>query len=412
MDTQLDGRTLYIPHMCKGSAILFAKTFESIGVDAKPLPDSTDETIRIGLKHTSGDECYPQQVVLGSFLSLVERENFDPQKVALFLPTASGPCRFGQYANLTRKILKSLSLSEIKVISPTSENSYEGVGKMSQEFQKCAFIALVLGDLLRRLLFRIRPYEVTKGETERAYNRSTTILGDILARSNITYKERFKKIKESLFTVRKLFRQIEQDRTEKKLLIGIVGEIYCRLDEFANGYTARKIEELGGEVWLSDVSEWLFYTSITQADRAIQEQRYLSYFGVKIKNFVQKWIEHKLLDIFENDLKDRKEPDVRKLLNYSHPYLPYKGALGEMVLSVGKAVYLYHAGAHGVIDISPFSCMNGIVTESVYPKVRRDHDNFPIKNLYYDSTKKDLYRDLEIFMELAREYRNTLDKLD
>ena len=45
-------------------------------------------------------------------------------------------------------------------------------------------------------------------------------------------------------------------------------------------------------------------------------------------------------------------------------HLPATGALGEMTLSVGKAVYLYEKGADGVIDISPFTCMNGITSEA------------------------------------------------
>ena len=75
-----------------------------------------------------------------------------------------------------------------------------------------------------------------------------------------------------------------------------------------------------------------------------------------------------------------------------------------MVLSSGKAIYLYHKGADGIIDISPFTCMNGIVTEAVYPVVQRDHDNIPIRTFYFDGTQGDLERDVGIFLELARTY--------
>ena len=37
-----------------------------------------------------------------------------------------------------------------------------------------------------------------------------------------------------------------------------------------------------------------------------------------------------------------------------------------MTLSVGKAIYLYNKGADGIIDISPFTCMNGIVSRKRY----------------------------------------------
>jgi predicted nucleotide-binding protein (sugar kinase/HSP70/actin superfamily) len=76
-----------------------------------------------------------------------------------------------------------------------------------------------------------------------------------------------------------------------------------------------------------------------------------------------------------------------------------------MVLSVGKAAYLTLKGADGIIDISPFTCMNGIVSESIYPKLSRDYGGIPIRNFYFDGTQSDLDRDLGIYLELARTYR-------
>jgi predicted nucleotide-binding protein (sugar kinase/HSP70/actin superfamily) len=76
-----------------------------------------------------------------------------------------------------------------------------------------------------------------------------------------------------------------------------------------------------------------------------------------------------------------------------------------MVLSVGKAVYLHGKGVDGIIDISPFTCMNGIVTESVYPVVQRDLDGIPVRTFYFDGTQSDLDRDVGIFMELATTYQ-------
>ncbi len=126
-----------------------------------------------------------------------------------------------------------------------------------------------------------------------------------------------------------------------------------------------------------------------------------------IKNAVQKRDEHQVLRPFAADLAGYEEPhDVYKdVLKGGWPYLPADGALGEMVLSVGKSIYLWGKGADGIIDISPFSCMNGIVSEAVYHSVSRDYDDIPIRNFYFDSTSSNMDRDLDIFMELAESYR-------
>jgi hypothetical protein len=49
--------------------------------------------------------------------------------------------------------------------------------------------------------------------------------------------------------------------------------------------------------------------------------------------------------------------------------------------------------------------MNGIVCESVYPNVSRDHDGMPMKVFYFDGTKADWERDIGIFVELSRNYQ-------
>jgi predicted nucleotide-binding protein (sugar kinase/HSP70/actin superfamily) len=75
-----------------------------------------------------------------------------------------------------------------------------------------------------------------------------------------------------------------------------------------------------------------------------------------------------------------------------------------MVISVGKAIWYHEKGAAGVIDLSPFTCMNGIVCEAVYPRLSRDLGDFPIRIFYFDGLQSSVESDLEIFMELARNY--------
>jgi predicted nucleotide-binding protein (sugar kinase/HSP70/actin superfamily) len=126
----------------------------------------------------------------------------------------------------------------------------------------------------------------------------------------------------------------------------------------------------------------------------------------KVKATVQHRDEQALYAPFADEFVGYEEPhSVREVLELSNPYLPFSGVLGEMVLSTGKAIYMYGKGADGIIDISPFTCMNGIVTEAVYPVVSRDHEGIPMRIFYFDGTQSDLERDIGIFIELAQTYR-------
>ena len=155
------------------------------------------------------------------------------------------------------------------------------------------------------------------------------------------------------------------------------------------------------------MTEWVWYTN---ADHHRELRRYgktlsLEMLGAKLKWHFQRKDEHALIEVFGGDFLGYEEPhDIREVMELARPYLVPEGTLGEMLLSVGKSVYLYRKGADGILDINPFSCMNGIVSEAVYPRVSRDCDGLPVRVLYFDGTHVDRRYELEIFMELVREY--------
>jgi predicted nucleotide-binding protein (sugar kinase/HSP70/actin superfamily) len=76
-----------------------------------------------------------------------------------------------------------------------------------------------------------------------------------------------------------------------------------------------------------------------------------------------------------------------------------------MVTNLGRSAYLALHGVDGIVDISPFTCMNGVVSEAIYPKLSRDYCGIPIRNFYFDGQESDLDRDIGIYLELARSYR-------
>ena len=68
-DCRLEGPTLYLLQMPYGGTRLLAAAFRSIGFDCWPTSDSDERTLELGGKYTSGEECYPQKIALGDYLS-------------------------------------------------------------------------------------------------------------------------------------------------------------------------------------------------------------------------------------------------------------------------------------------------------------------------------------------------------
>lgn len=403
---RLKGKRLWIPRMSYGGAKTFAAAFRSIGIEARECPKADVRALELGQRFTSGEECFPEIVTLGTFLRIAEQPEFDPEKDAFFMPTAGGPCRFGQYAPFVKSVLKRIGLGNVMVMSPTSKDGYKDVGGHVGELMRTAWRALVVSDILRKFLHKTRPYELTKGDTDEAHEESLNDVCSVLEKQNVDHKQKLGELVEAMKRSRDRFRSIPADYSEPRPLIGVVGEIFCRLDTFSNDEMIRRIEKYGGEAWLSDITEWIWYTNFETYKRIKKEGRTISLemLGNVIKTKIQRNDEHAILDVVKEDLRGYEEPDIKMVLEYAKPYLPHEGALGEMVLSVGKAIYLYHKGADGIVDISPFTCMNGITCEAVYPRVSEDHDNIPIKNFYFDGTQKDFDTATDIFIELARTY--------
>jgi predicted nucleotide-binding protein (sugar kinase/HSP70/actin superfamily) len=405
-DPSVKNRVLWLCRMPYGGSRMLAAAFQSIGLDARVTPAEDSRSLELGGKYTSGDECYPQRIVLGDYMRLIEDEGIDPKKTAFLLPTANGPCRFGQYVSLLRRILDDQGYEEVAILSLTSADGYSGIGSQARELIRTSWRAIVVQDILLKLLLKTRPYEVNTGETDKVYLESLDLMGAIVARQGISNKERMVDLKAGLRRVKDAFLAIPL-KDEDRPLIGVVGEIFCRLNTFANNELIRHIEAQGGECWLAGVSEWLWYTNEEAFRRYREEKRRVSKDWLKtfITARIQHFDEKALLEDFHDVFAHHPEPQVTEVLEYAHPYLPQEGALGEMVLSTGGAIYLYHQGADGIVDISPFTCMNGIVTEAIYPRVSKDHDNIPIRVFYFDGTHSDLDRDVGIFLELAKTYK-------
>jgi predicted nucleotide-binding protein (sugar kinase/HSP70/actin superfamily) len=403
----LTEKRIYIPPMAYGSARAFAAAFRAIGLDAEPTPPSDHRTRELGARFTSGDECYPAKVTVGDFMRLLEKPGTDPARVALFMPTAEGPCRFGQYAPYLRHVLDNNGYGSVEILSPTSGNAYQGLGTLAGPFVRTGWRALLCADLLEKMQTICRPYEERRGDTEAVYEESLADLCSTLEGTAVTPAVQLHALRDSLVRSRDRFRKLSLNRHRTLPVIGIVGEIFCRLNTFSNENLVRCLEGYGAEAWVSDIVEWIWYTNSEHFRKLKLTGRIwtLEALGAWVRKRVQKHDEHVLVAPFAEDFRGREEPDIYEILECAQPYLPREGAFGEMVLNVGKVVYLARKGAAGVIDISPFTCMNGIVSEAIYPRISRDLGGLPIRNFYFDGTQSDLDRDLGVYMELARSYQ-------
>ena len=193
-DVDLTGRELYIPQMPYGGSFLLAAALRSIGLDAKVTPDSDARTLELGGRYTSGDECYPQKVVMGDFMSSSRTRGSTRARLALLLPTANGPCRFGQYAALQRRLMDDLGYEDVVILSITSADGYAGIGEHAQELIRTAWRTVVANDILMKLLLKTRPYEVNPGQTDKVYQKALEQVAAVVSRRQVAHGKRLEEL--------------------------------------------------------------------------------------------------------------------------------------------------------------------------------------------------------------------------
>ncbi len=390
-------RRIYLPPMTDHALALVA-AFQACGGDAVLLPESDEETLALGRRLTSGKECYPLILTTGDLAKMLQRPDFDPERSAFFMPSANGPCRFGQYRRYHRLVLDELGYPQVPVYSPDqSETMYQEVGMMGEDFDRIAWRGVVAIDLLEKKLFQTRPYERYPGESDKVYQH-------FLDKTYQTLRDRGN-LDGVLREARRAFDDLALNGHGDKPLVGIVGEIYVRSNRFSNENTIREIEALGGEAMMPPVGEWLLYVTHGARQRAWSTRKYGLLLHLWLKHLVQTKDEHTLGHIFHGSLRNLQEPTIPQTLDMAKPYL-HPSFEGEAILSMGKAEDFYRKGASGLVNLMPFTCMPGTVVNSLFNRFREDHDNIPFLNLSFDGQEQTHTRTrLEAFMYQVRQFR-------
>jgi predicted nucleotide-binding protein (sugar kinase/HSP70/actin superfamily) len=390
-------RTVYIPLMCD-HAYPLAAAFRNSGVKAEVLPESNEETLEWGRKYSSGKECYPFIVTLGDLIRKAKEPGFDAKTSAFLMPSANGPCRFGQYNEMHRIVLKRLGYGDVEIFSPDSRNSYSDFGGVGPGFERLAWQGMVAVDIVQKLVWETRPYEKNPGDTDRVYQQSLDMISGAVESES-------QKVADVMPRIRELFDAIPVDKSERRPIIGAVGEIFLRSNAFSNSQIIRKLEDLGAEVWVAPFTEWVFYVNNRYMEDCLQHRRYLDWVKGFIKDRVQKRDEHQLAKPVEDLLLNRHEPGTKEVLSYSAPYMHHSFG-GEAILSIGKAIDYVERDVSGIVNIMPFSCLPGMVVTAISKKFREDFGGIPWLNMTYDGQEEaGAQTRLEAFVYQVNQYR-------
>ena len=403
----VQGKTFLIPEMNRIGSHLLAGVFNGFGINSKVM--ETYEGLDLGKEFTSGKECFPCVVTLGDILLFMKKERerlgnrFNPENYMYFMPESDGPCRFGMYNKYHRIVLDSFpGLDKLKIATLSSEDAYSLDGLISKEkmkdFRKAAYLSMVVGDILDRLLWRIRPYEREEGTTDKfiddAMGRMTESFSKHSSEKNLSG------IFNSLVEIVEEGKEIIDPNIPQKPLIGVVGEIYVRSHLKSNQDTIRTLEKYGAEAINASIAEWVNYTTYDQVRLAkialkLNLKRFrlkeikeslLKYLKYNLTLFYQYMQQRKVYRIVRNNIniqEDHKIGHLEKVLKKNNTFSFEVGT--EACLSISSALEYGRRGYNGVVNIFPFTCMPSNITSSI-TKPLMARLNIPYIDISYDGS--------------------------
>jgi predicted nucleotide-binding protein (sugar kinase/HSP70/actin superfamily) len=347
------------------NAEVLAACFRGQGFEAEALPLPNRETLRIGRRHTSGKECLPLAITLGGLLQRLEKDRNTEERFAFFMPTSPGPCRFGVYNLLHKIALQGLGWRpRVRVVSPSDSDYFEGV---PGGFTVLVFTGFMTMDLLQRVYNEVRPIQARAGAAERIftnYRRQLVALLQSQERDLGLGAALLEVVSGRLFGTDELLRKAARETASLNSgrqvpTVLISGEIYNRLDPFANDFIIDKLVGLGIRAHVSPFTEWIEYT-----DCMSLKNREINGLGDQISNYVRKRIQDRLHATAGEILGWPPRMAVGQVLRAAAPYVRQE-LEGDAVLTVGSSL-LEFAGGHidGVILTGPLECMPTKIAEA------------------------------------------------
>ncbi len=366
------------------------------------LPDTDFAAVDEGLKYVNNDACYPSILVVGQMIKALKSGEYDVNNTSCLITQTGGGCRATNYVAFLRKALKDAGFSQIPVI-PLSVQQFEKHPGMKLDLKTLsgALQALLYGDLLMRVLYRVRPYEVIKGSANALYETMSQEVEEALKNPTVSsFKKQVRRIVD-------LFDALELKETVKPK-VGLVGEILVKFHPTANNSVVQVIEENGCEAVMPDLTDFLLYCAYNNV--AKHEELHLSLGKAMASKAVIGLIESIRRPMKEALMASKRfhaPSRIEHLATITKDIVQIGNQTGEGWFLTGEMLELIEEGVENIICMQPFACLpNHITGKGVIKKLREENENVNITAIDYDPGASEVNQLNRIKLMLSIAFKN------
>ena len=361
--------TILAPQMAPMHFKLISVAFKQEGYNLEILPE-TKEALDYGLQYVNNDACYPSILVIGELISALKSGKYDLDKTAVMISQTGGSCRATNYLGFLKKAIKDSGFEKVPILSLNANGFEKQEGfKITPALAHRCLLAVSYGDILMKLLYHTRPYEINKGESEKMYNTwNERVKINIQNGSFFEYKRNITNIIEDFSNIK--------TSSEKKVKVGIVGEILVKFSPFANNHLAEFIENEGGEVYTSSLMNFIKYCIFS--DIFINERFKGKLSALKLK--ITLWIIDRYTKVIDNALRKNKkfgnDESIETLAKKTSKYISIGNQSGEGWFLMGEMIEFIEKGVPNIVCVQPFGCLpNHITGKGMIKKLREEYSD-------------------------------------
>ena len=390
---------ILIPDMLPIHFGMLCKYFNTHGYDMELLTDQSQDVIATGLKYVHNDTCYPALLVVGQLMSALLSGKYDTHKTALMISQTGGGCRASNYIFLLRKALKKAKMEYVPVISFNVGGLEKNPGFKLGLKTGIDLINIVLyGDLLMLLKNQCLVYEKNKGDTDARVKK----WDDILSKEIIEGKLSKEHLKENYRAIVKDFKKIKRVK-DKKLKVGIVGEIYVKFSPLGNNHLEDFLYKEDVEVFLPGLYDFCLYCV---QNMIIDNELYkVAKFKTKIIRIVYNYLikkQNELIDAVKEIGGFRPPASFEHTKTLVDGYIGRGAKMGEGWLLTAEMLEIIESGIDNVICTQPFGCLpNHIVGKGMMKTIKERNENANILAIDYDASASKINQENRIKLMLA-----------
>ena len=398
-----DTHTILIPTMLPIHFRLLSTVMAVYGYKTKVLSNSGKRVIEQGLKNVHNDTCYPAQLVIGQLIDALETDKtLDLDKIALMITQTGGGCRASNYLYLLRKALDKCGYENIPVVSATFMKTEQSPGfSLPLTMILQLYYGIMFGDLIMLLNNQCLPYELEKGATQKAVDEAVVLAEELLSKHKLLTWNMVSALMKQIIDC---FKKVERSK-EKKIKVGIVGEIYVKYSPLGNNNLEDFLLSEGCEVVCPGLMDFMLY-SFANSEFDYELYGMGGALKAKIMHEVNAFLRKKKRQMIEliTENSDFEAPAPFEVtIASAEGYIGHGVKMGEGWLLTAEMVELIqHSHCNNIVCTQPFGCLpNHICGKGVMRTIKEKNPQANIVAVDYDSGSSAVNQQNRIKLMLA-----------